>query len=136
MKEVVAIVPFAMFNSPEEERKGSENGSGPVRKRNRPMLSCVLCHERRVKCDRGRPCQSCTSYGTPDQCSYAARPNKRAKSGMDGTFKRPQQLFAHSNTSLESYNEASLLPAERKSSGASLLSLTSFVERVSMTASA
>ncbi|KAK0545129.1 hypothetical protein OC845_005251 [Tilletia horrida] len=47
----------------------SSNGGGKVpRKRNRAVLSCLKCHQRRVKCDRKQPCGACIRHGTPHEC--------------------------------------------------------------------
>lgn len=74
----------------------SANGKSTQKKRNRPILSCVTCHERRVRCDRGRPCESCFIYGTPDQCTYAPRPNKRQRNKEDDGPQTTQQQSNHS----------------------------------------
>ncbi|CAH2355971.1 multidrug resistance regulator 1 [[Candida] railenensis] len=42
----------------------------PIRKRNRPSLVCEPCKRRKVKCDKGRPCGSCTKNNFPHKCSY------------------------------------------------------------------
>ena len=41
-----------------------------VRKRNRQPLSCKPCRSRRSRCDRGRPCSTCSERGEGDFCSY------------------------------------------------------------------
>lgn len=40
------------------------------RKRNRISLSCNYCKQRKVKCDRGKPCGACLKYNVPNECSY------------------------------------------------------------------
>ncbi|PWN44266.1 hypothetical protein IE81DRAFT_345738 [Ceraceosorus guamensis] len=47
---------------------------GPPRKRNRAALSCTLCRERKVKCDRVIPCTQCIKRG--DQAFCHLDPNK------------------------------------------------------------
>ncbi|OAV92369.1 hypothetical protein PTTG_02235 [Puccinia triticina 1-1 BBBD Race 1] len=40
------------------------------RKRNRTMQSCLPCHTNKRKCNRGRPCERCTSLGITGNCVY------------------------------------------------------------------
>jgi hypothetical protein len=103
-----------------------------VRKRNRPMLSCVTCHERRVKCNRMQPCQSCVDYGLPDQCLYAAKPNKRAKGSASRTTSQKISVpYEDVNPMLAQYRAALFPKTEKAQSTMPLMSLTTFVERVS-----
>ncbi|KFY86248.1 hypothetical protein V500_07751 [Pseudogymnoascus sp. VKM F-4518 (FW-2643)] len=39
-------------------------------KRNRPRLSCVPCCSRKLKCDRGRPCEKCVKRSDEAACTY------------------------------------------------------------------
>lgn len=41
-----------------------------LRQRRRPALSCVLCRQRKVKCDRTLPCKQCATSGNRN-CTYA-----------------------------------------------------------------
>jgi Fungal Zn(2)-Cys(6) binuclear cluster domain len=45
--------------------------------------SCLVCHKRKVKCDRGRPCSNCTRNNV--ECEYRAppAPRRRKKRGID-----------------------------------------------------
>ncbi|KAI9609629.1 hypothetical protein H4Q26_007594 [Puccinia striiformis f. sp. tritici PST-130] len=40
------------------------------RKRNRTMQSCLPCHTNKRRCNRGRPCERCTSLGITGNCVY------------------------------------------------------------------
>ena len=40
------------------------------RRRNRPSLVCKPCKKRKVKCDRGSPCELCVKNKIPDQCVF------------------------------------------------------------------
>ncbi|KAF1948933.1 hypothetical protein CC80DRAFT_283036 [Byssothecium circinans] len=51
-----------------------------VRKRNRVPLSCGPCRHRKLKCNRGHPCDNCTKRGDSPSCTYAT-PGNRKKSG-------------------------------------------------------
>lgn len=46
--------------------------------------SCVVCHRRKVKCDRNRPCSNCARNGNVE-CEYRAppAPRRKKKRGVD-----------------------------------------------------
>lgn len=50
----------------------------PVRRRNRPALSCIQCRSRKVKCSRSEPCSSCIKSKIVN-CTYeeARRPKPK-----------------------------------------------------------
>ncbi|RVX70350.1 hypothetical protein B0A52_05849 [Exophiala mesophila] len=50
-----------------------------VNKRNRQPLSCVPCRAKKLKCDRGHPCETCVKKGDAAHCTYgrAAAPGPR-----------------------------------------------------------
>jgi len=39
--------------------------------RPRPIVSCLACRSRKLKCDREQPCQQCMRAGRASTCSYA-----------------------------------------------------------------
>jgi len=39
--------------------------------RPRPIVSCLSCRSRKLKCDREQPCQQCLRAGRASTCSYA-----------------------------------------------------------------
>lgn len=41
------------------------------RRRDKPILSCVLCRKRKLKCDRQQPCKTCVDRGLSFSCTYA-----------------------------------------------------------------
>ncbi|KAE8151522.1 hypothetical protein BDV25DRAFT_171383 [Aspergillus avenaceus] len=41
------------------------------RKRPRPVVSCLRCREKKLKCDRVSPCQNCTKAGCREDCAYS-----------------------------------------------------------------
>ncbi|CAD0109657.1 unnamed protein product [Aureobasidium uvarum] len=43
-----------------------------VAKRNRRPLSCSTCRDRKLKCDRQRPCSSCIKRGESSTCEYTS----------------------------------------------------------------
>lgn len=40
--------------------------------RPRPIVSCLSCRSRKLKCDREQPCQQCMRAGRASTCSYAS----------------------------------------------------------------
>ncbi|KAF2657015.1 hypothetical protein K491DRAFT_743597 [Lophiostoma macrostomum CBS 122681] len=38
----------------------------------RQLLSCTKCRERKVKCDRTKPCSACCARGQPKECQFVA----------------------------------------------------------------
>ncbi|KAK4504246.1 hypothetical protein PRZ48_005162 [Zasmidium cellare] len=47
-------------------------GSGDRQKKpqSRQLLSCTKCRERKVKCDRTKPCSACCARGHPKECEF------------------------------------------------------------------
>ncbi|KAI9036891.1 Zn2Cys6 transcription factor [Aspergillus affinis] len=41
------------------------------RKRPRPVVSCLRCREKKLKCDRLSPCVNCTKAACPAECTYS-----------------------------------------------------------------
>ena len=46
----------------------------PSRKRPRPVVSCLRCREKKLKCDRAAPCQNCVKAHCQNDCNYAQFP--------------------------------------------------------------
>jgi hypothetical protein len=44
----------------------------PILKRPRPVISCLACRKKKLKCDRLLPCQQCLKGGRAQSCEYAA----------------------------------------------------------------
>ncbi|KAF2008117.1 hypothetical protein P154DRAFT_479598 [Amniculicola lignicola CBS 123094] len=47
-----------------------------VEKRNRPPLSCQPCRSRKLKCNRGSPCDTCIKRDKQSSCQYAENANR------------------------------------------------------------
>ncbi|KAF2756628.1 hypothetical protein EJ05DRAFT_502124 [Pseudovirgaria hyperparasitica] len=62
-----------------------------VRKRNRVPLSCGPCRHRKLKCNRGHPCDNCTKRGDIASCAYAT-PGSRKKSTSSNTNTSPDDM--------------------------------------------
>ncbi|KAK4560808.1 hypothetical protein LTR86_005388 [Recurvomyces mirabilis] len=76
----------------------SSNGASPdtqnfrvVRKRNRIPLSCAPCRHRKLKCNRGHPCDNCTKRGDLAACNYAT-PGGRKKSSLNSANATPDDM--------------------------------------------
>ena len=60
---------------------GPENGTFKVpQKRPRPVLSCLECRGKKLKCSRTLPCVQCTKTGRASRCSYNEYPLSTASS--------------------------------------------------------
>ncbi|CAK9439208.1 uncharacterized protein LODBEIA_P34320 [Lodderomyces beijingensis] len=73
-------------NSPNKRRLSEkaamfEEGAEPlhrvIKKRNRPCLSCGPCRLKKIRCERGHPCNNCLKKGIADQCIYDERLNQK-----------------------------------------------------------
>ncbi|PWN36878.1 uncharacterized protein FA14DRAFT_159185 [Meira miltonrushii] len=68
------------------------------RKRRRVIVACLECHRRRVKCDRGEPCNACIRHGVGDSCAYEPMTNtKEANAGPSNSHEpeMPAESTAH-----------------------------------------
>lgn len=53
------------------EPDSSALGIAPT-KRPRPVISCLECRRKKLKCSRTHPCQQCIKIGRPGRCEYQA----------------------------------------------------------------
>ncbi|KAI8632124.1 hypothetical protein F5Y19DRAFT_423436 [Xylariaceae sp. FL1651] len=132
--------PVPMVHSPPDDRAApadknvTSTRSSPAQPTH--LRSCVLCRQRKVKCDRRQPCSNCTRAGTtcvhpPGAGRAAKRPRQNqaidAKildrlSQLEATIRRLQQetkeLEADSHaTSKASSHHASSRPSQARDSG-------------------
>ncbi|KAF2019902.1 hypothetical protein BU24DRAFT_129030 [Aaosphaeria arxii CBS 175.79] len=63
-----------------------------VRKRNRVPLSCGPCRHRKLKCNRGHPCDNCTKRGDTASCTYATPGSRKKSSSSTGTNASPDDM--------------------------------------------
>ncbi|KAF1911523.1 hypothetical protein BDU57DRAFT_92283 [Ampelomyces quisqualis] len=63
-----------------------------VRKRNRVPLSCGPCRHRKLKCNRGHPCDNCTKRGDTGSCTYATPGNRKKSAASAGTVSSPDDM--------------------------------------------
>ncbi|KAL2793959.1 hypothetical protein BJX66DRAFT_325728 [Aspergillus keveii] len=55
------------------------DGESQPRKRPRPIISCLRCREKKLKCDRVSPCDNCNKAGCPSDCAYQHDPDPGSK---------------------------------------------------------
>ncbi|CAI6332154.1 unnamed protein product [Periconia digitata] len=63
-----------------------------VRKRNRVPLSCGPCRHRKLKCNRGHPCDNCTKRGDTPSCTYATPGNRKKSSSSSSSATTPNDM--------------------------------------------
>ncbi|EXJ53972.1 hypothetical protein A1O7_09309 [Cladophialophora yegresii CBS 114405] len=51
---------------------------GKSRRRNRQPLSCAPCRLKKLRCDRGHPCETCVKRGNQASCSYGKLASAKA----------------------------------------------------------
>ena len=51
----------------------AQNDQQPKRTRRRIPVSCTLCHSRKLKCNRQKPCSSCDMRGEASKCVYVSK---------------------------------------------------------------
>lgn len=50
------------------------------RPRPRPVVSCLRCRDKKLKCDRAAPCQNCTKAACAAACTYNQHPTSNSSS--------------------------------------------------------
>ncbi|RMZ84918.1 hypothetical protein DV738_g20, partial [Chaetothyriales sp. CBS 135597] len=72
---------------------GFENDSSRQQsaKRPRPVISCLECRRKKLKCDRTRPCQQCSKVHRADFCSYQPGQEPEKRASEDSSNKRARQ---------------------------------------------
>jgi hypothetical protein len=73
----------------------------PPAKRPRPVISCLECRRKKLKCSRTYPCQQCLKVGRPGRCEYQAgqepEPNLNYTGSLAPSPKRQRVLPPASN---------------------------------------
>jgi hypothetical protein len=77
-------------------RTAEKDGEGPAKRRRRPALSCVECRNRKIRCDRTKPCGACKKSRSTTCTFRPARPGFRdtsrtARSTSFSTSNNPDQ---------------------------------------------
>ncbi|KIW59633.1 hypothetical protein PV05_04070 [Exophiala xenobiotica] len=58
----------------------TNGGNNKVSKRNRQPLSCAPCRLKKLRCDRGHPCETCIKKGDTASCTYGKSPLMTSRS--------------------------------------------------------
>ncbi|KIW46878.1 uncharacterized protein PV06_02502 [Exophiala oligosperma] len=85
---------MAVTDTPESLRgtaadPSAEDLKAARRRREKPQLSCNLCRERKLRCDRKLPCHNCTHRGFAETCHY---PHGRSSKSSSSQPLAPQVL--------------------------------------------
>ena len=62
-----------MASNPPQAADSAPPEHPPKRTRRRVPVSCNLCHARKLKCNREKPCSSCEIRGEGSKCVYAPK---------------------------------------------------------------
>lgn len=69
---------------------------GSAAKRPRPVISCLECRRKKLKCSRTHPCQQCIKIGRPGRCEFQTgqepEPNANYIRSADSPNKRQRLL--------------------------------------------
>ncbi|KAK9238638.1 hypothetical protein V1525DRAFT_101028 [Lipomyces kononenkoae] len=65
--------PNADDNAVADDGQDNERAGNP-RKRRRIPVSCAICRQRKLKCNRMQPCSACIAHDTVPLCVYAVKP--------------------------------------------------------------
>ncbi|KAI5367500.1 hypothetical protein Slin15195_G026300 [Septoria linicola] len=60
----------APAQAPSTQLQRSGSGDRQKKPQSRQLLSCTKCRERKVKCDRTKPCSACCARGHPKECEF------------------------------------------------------------------
>ncbi|TVY39195.1 Fusarisetin A cluster transcription factor [Lachnellula occidentalis] len=52
----------------------------PSRRRDKPQLSCTICRQKKLKCDRLKPCLNCTKRGQAELCDFIKQDTSHSRS--------------------------------------------------------
>lgn len=75
------------------------------RKRQRLTLVCDNCKRRKIKCDKGNPCNSCVKSNLRDSCSYSANwLTSPSQNGTYSSFVRSEELGPPADINVDGNN--------------------------------
>ncbi|KAF9894375.1 hypothetical protein FE257_007878 [Aspergillus nanangensis] len=87
-----------MSPTPPSTTSSSAGGISPqeqyrvIRKRNRVPVSCAPCRGRKLKCNRGHPCENCLKRGDGSSCSYAQANSRKKHSPLQSASSSPDDM--------------------------------------------
>lgn len=62
--------PAPSTQGPSSQLQRTGSGDRQKKPQSRQLLSCTKCRERKVKCDRTKPCSACCARGHPKECEF------------------------------------------------------------------
>ncbi|OAP63524.1 hypothetical protein AYL99_02751 [Fonsecaea erecta] len=68
----------------------SPASSAPA-KRPRPVISCLECRRKKLRCSRSHPCQQCVKIGRPGRCQYQAGQEPEPNIDFSATLSVPNK---------------------------------------------
>ncbi|KAK4236129.1 hypothetical protein C8A03DRAFT_45831 [Achaetomium macrosporum] len=80
------------------------------RRREKPLLSCLFCRSRKVRCDRRLPCETCTSKGIGMSCTYMTSASRKSSCKVS-VGDRIQQLEALVRSLAQQQQQTAQTPA-------------------------
>jgi hypothetical protein len=95
--------------SPSHSGAASARGGGVARRPKKVERSCILCHRRKIRCDKKLPCSTCTRTGV--LCCYPAeppvrRPRKTTIADVAERLVRLERTLVAISSSSDSHTEA------------------------------
>ncbi|EXJ57129.1 hypothetical protein A1O7_07473 [Cladophialophora yegresii CBS 114405] len=97
---------------------GSNSPASAPSKRPRPVISCLECRRKKLKCSRTHPCQQCVKIGKPSRCEYQAgqepEPNVDYSASYNTPNKRPRLVLSPDHEEVETSSDR--IDARRQSS--------------------
>ena len=61
-------------------------------KRPRPVLSCYQCRDRKLKCNRSKPCEQCVKAARPSECTFSTEQEPLVTKATTSTVQRSPQM--------------------------------------------
>lgn len=99
-------------------------GPNKVSKRNRQPLSCAPCRVKKLKCDRGHPCETCVKRGDPTTCNYgkSAPVSNASKPETNGANPKgkAQERLRHLERLIMQMVDQNGAPSQQTAAGSSL----------------
>ena len=100
--------PFVFSMMPNPDGRAHQLPSTPASStfKSKRLISCVLCQQRKVKCDKKSPCSACTKAGVTCVAATAQPPRRRKRSAPEETLlarlKRYEALLKNHGVDVES----------------------------------
>lgn len=92
---------------------GSSISANP-RLRTKRVLACVLCQQRKVKCDRNFPCANCKRTGAQCVSAVTAQPRRRrfAERELLDRLRQYEELLRHNNVDFKPMHPPNIIGSQ------------------------